>query len=101
MKILSTPNPLCDLDALSGWLKAPRVPVLLADESPGAELLLACLRREAIDFIYNGGSAPGSLRRVLPTALFTMGDGDTIYLSGFCSLRQAERLFRVDRIRLC
>jgi predicted DNA-binding transcriptional regulator YafY len=63
-----------------------------------AELQRAIAQRRAILLVYQGAEEQTPNRRVVRPLLLE-GHGSHWYLHAFCTLRQAERLFRVDRIQ--
>lgn len=87
-------------DAASPWAAEDRQPVLLSDESPLAEFILAMLQKRPIQFVYWGGSAPGERRSVLVTEVFQIQQDGPVYAEGYCLRRRAERVFRLDRVEL-
>jgi len=83
---------------LLAWLKAVRSPVFESDDPVLKNLIAAVLRQEPVEFCYWGGSEPGSERRVTPGLVFRVQDFPGHYLAGYCHLRQAERVFSVERM---
>ena len=82
------------------WEARHRIPVLLADESPVAQFVLAGLRGKPIEFVYWGGSEPGRVRKIRITDIFRLDESGPVYVEGFCFMRQATRVFRLDRVSL-
>jgi hypothetical protein len=80
------------------WLLKPRLPVLFSEHPIALQLIRASLKGNSVRFIYMGGSTAGRTRKVSPAFLFTFEDDQSIYIYGFCHERQANRIFRVDRI---
>ncbi len=89
-----------DDDPLQNWLGRPHLPVLVLDEEPGAQIILAMLHRAAVAFTYYGGSTPGKLRTVRPSEVFRLEEDGPVYVRAWCEIRRAERTFRLDRARL-
>ena len=87
-------------DWLLEWRKLPRFPVTGSDDPLTATLLAAATHGRALPLYYYGGSQPGRLRRFSPELVFRHEDARHTYVSGFCHLRAAPRILRVDRIRL-
>lgn len=85
---------------LHEWADLPRIPVA-EPEGPVIRELLAHARRGApLALFYQGGAQPGRLRRFSPELVFRHARGRHTYVSGFCHLRGAPRILRVDRIGL-
>lgn len=102
---------------LDAWQGLPRVP-LVREQFPqfGKDRqvewfhasLITCRIREgrSFDFLYQGGSEPGTWRNVLPVLLFTVPaqsespdlTREPVYLLAHCLKRNAVRTFRLDRI---
>ncbi len=103
-----------DEDALAAWRRLPMQPIIaMADldfnssDFPTAVWILIRLSNpEAfLEFFYNGGTEPGSRRRVLPAILYHKIQDPALphpplYLLGWCTQRNAPRNFRVDRISI-
>lgn len=87
-------------ELLARWKRSPRIPVLETDDPTLARLIEAAETGRDLAFRYFGGTDPGALRQVSPGLVFRIVDFPEFYLSGFCHTRQAERVFRVDRIEL-
>lgn len=87
-------------DPLEDWLERPHLPVWIVDEEPGAQIMLAMLKRVAVQFCYLGGSTPGEVRTVRPLEVFRVRPEGPIYVRAWCEVQQAERTFRLDRIGL-
>ena len=82
------------------WAIEPRWPVLVSDQSPAAEFILAMLRHESVEFVYWGGSTPGATRRAIPLRMFTIGESAVVYAQSWCLTRKADRVFRMDNVEL-
>lgn len=87
-------------DWLLAWKNLPRHPVTSSDHPLTATLLRAAADGRAVALYYHGGSQPGRLRRFSPELVFRPEGLRHDYVSGFCHLRQAPRVLRVDRIAL-
>jgi predicted DNA-binding transcriptional regulator YafY len=86
-----------DLAALA-WALRARIPVLDSEDPTVRWVLRAMVAREKIGVVYLGGSDPGRRREISPGFVFELGDDGPVYVSGFCHMRQEERVFRVDRL---
>jgi hypothetical protein len=84
--------------ALIQWLLMPRIPVLASADPVVRCFIAAALARRKVEFIYFGGSTPGTRRLVSPGLVFRVAAIGPVYVSGFCHLRQEERVFRLDRV---
>jgi hypothetical protein len=85
-------------ETLFYWLARPRNPVL-ASGDPLARLFIAgMLTGKPVEFIYIGGSKPGSPRRVNVSLVFQHEPKGRIYVSGYCPERSANRVFALDLI---
>jgi len=58
----------------------------------------AMLSGEPVEFIYVGGSKPGSPRKVSVSLVFQHEPAGRIYVSGYCTERSANRVFALDLI---
>ena len=85
---------------LGDWRLCTRVPVFESVHPTAQRLILAALRHELLTIRYWGGSTPGVVRSVSSGLVFQAGGYGPMYLSGYCHLRQQERVFRVDRVEL-
>jgi predicted DNA-binding transcriptional regulator YafY len=85
---------------LADWRQAHWVPVTESVHPTAQRLILAAARHEMLTLRYWGGSTPGRIRRVSPTSVFQLGGCGPLYLSGYCHLRRAERVFNVGRVEL-
>ena len=80
------------------WLARPRNPVLASDDPMARMFIEGMLKGEAVEFIYLGGSTPGSLRKVSISLVFQHEPEGRIYVSGYCPERSANRVFARDLI---
>ncbi len=99
------PPPTADRPTRSGpwlgdWRRGPWVPVQQSVHPTAQRLILAALRHEMLSLRYWGGSTPGRERSVSPALVFQLGGRGPLYLAGYCHLRRAERVFRVERAEL-
>ena len=85
---------------LEKWKRATREPVTESADTTLCRLVSAVENARAMDIVYYGGSTPGARRRISPGLCFRVQGFNGIYLSGYCHLRNAERVFRVDLIEL-
>ena len=80
------------------WLIKPRNPVL-ASENPLTKMFIeGMLTGEPVDFIYVGGSKPGSRRKVNVSLVFQHEPDGRVYVAGYCEEREANRVFALDLV---
>ena len=87
-------------DWLREWDALPRQPVRESHDLIVLACLAAANEGKALALYYHGGCTPGRLRRFSPELVFQLPDHESRYVSGYCHLRQAPRIFRIDRISL-
>jgi hypothetical protein len=87
-------------DELDDWRRSSRRSASDSDHTLCRELKSAIREARWLEFIYIGGTTPGNKRRVKPLELFKVDGYTEVYLRAYCSTRQEERIFRLDRIRL-
>ena len=87
-------------DWLREWNALPRLPVRASRDRVIAHSLAMAAAGQPMSFYYHGGHSPGRLRKVSPELVFRLPGHDHAYLSGYCHLRHAPRVFRIDRISL-
>ena len=58
------------------------------------------MRNEMLSLRYWGGSTPGQRRHISPGVVFQLGGRGPLYVAGYCHLRRAERVFRVDCVEM-
>ena len=80
------------------WLARPRNPVLASEDPLTRMFIRAMLKDEQVEFIYVGGSKPGSPRTVNVSLVFQHEPDGRIYVSGYCRERAANRVFALDLI---
>ena len=85
---------------LEAWRSQFREPVLFSDDPHEWRFIEAMWLQEPLVFRYWGGSTPGALRRIVPRRLFRAAGFRPLYFTGWCPLRQEERVFRADRAHL-
>jgi len=85
-------------ETLFYWLAQPRNPVLASDDPLALMFIEAMLKNEPVEFIYIGGSKPGSPRKVNVSLIFQHEPEGRIYISGYCPERSANRVFALDLI---
>jgi predicted DNA-binding transcriptional regulator YafY len=85
---------------LADWREVQRVPIFKSVHPTAQRLILAAGRQEMLTLRYWGGSTPGGERKVSPTSVFQIGGYGPLYLCGYCHVRRAERVFRVERVEL-
>jgi len=80
------------------WLVQPRNPVLASDDPLANMFIEAMLTGEPVEFIYVGGSKPGSPRKVNVSLVFQHETAGRIYIAGYCPERSSNRVFALDLI---
>jgi len=80
------------------WLAQPRNPVLAFDDILTIMFIEAMLTGKPVEFIYVGGSKPGSPRMVNVSLIFRHEPTGRIYVAGYCPERAANRVFALDLI---
>jgi hypothetical protein len=80
------------------WLVRPRHPILASDDPLARLFIQAMLMGEPVEFIYIGGSKPGSARKIHVSLVFQHELKGRIYVSGYCFERAAHRVFALDLI---
>ncbi|MFX1487300.1 MAG: WYL domain-containing protein, partial [Promethearchaeota archaeon] len=87
-------------DELDDWRRASRRSASDSDHTLCRELKVAIQEAQWLEIVYMGGTTPGEKRLVRPLELFKVDGYTDVYLRAYCSTRQEERVFRLDRIRL-
>jgi predicted DNA-binding transcriptional regulator YafY len=85
---------------LADWRRVRWMPVYESVHPTAQRLILAAMRNEKILLRYWGGNTPGRLRSVSPGVVFQVCGRGPLYVAGYCHLRRAERVFRVDRVKI-
>jgi len=85
-------------EGLFYWLARPRNPVLASDDPLARMFIEAMLKNEPVQFVYIGGSKPGSPRTVNVSLVFQHEAEGRIYVSGYCPERASNRIFALDLI---
>lgn len=80
------------------WRDLPRTPIARSDDPLTDSLCRAAAHRRHVAILYDGGPEPGSPRRIAPLGVFEVEGYRGVYVLAFCTKRQAERTFRLDRI---
>ncbi len=80
------------------WLARPRNPVFASSDPLAKMFIKAMFSGKPTNFIYAGGSAPGSPRVVQVSLVFQHEPDDRIYVAGYCPERAANRFFALDLI---
>lgn len=80
------------------WMMSAKNPVLASDDPIVRMFLAAAIKGERVNFFYLAGSEPGKLRTVSPASVFQHDPEGVIYVAGYCHQRQANRVFRLDRV---
>jgi len=89
---------LCPPERLLYWLIKPRNPILASHDPLARMLIEGMLKNEPVQFIYLGGSKPGSPRKVIISQVFQHGPDGRVYVAGYCQERAANRVFALDLI---
>jgi predicted DNA-binding transcriptional regulator YafY len=79
-------------------LVRPRHPVLASDAPLINMFVQAMLIEKAVEFVYVGGSKPGSPRKVNASLVFRHDPEGRIYVAGYCQERASNRVFALDLI---
>ena len=85
-------------ETLFYWLARPRNPVVASHDPLARMFIEGMLTGKPVEFIYIGGSKPGSPRRVNVSLVFQHEPEGRIYVSGYCAERAANRVFALDLI---
>ncbi|HEX5221608.1 MAG TPA: WYL domain-containing protein [Verrucomicrobiae bacterium] len=85
---------------LADWRQLSWTPVYDSVHPTAQRLILAALRNEMLSLRYWGGSTPGRERYISPAVVFQLRGRGPLYVAGYCHLRRAERVFRVDRVEI-
>jgi predicted DNA-binding transcriptional regulator YafY len=80
------------------WLARPRHPVLASDDPLINLFVQAMLIEKTVEFVYVGGSKPGSPRKVNVSLVFRHEPEGRIYIAGYCQERASNRVFALDLI---
>jgi hypothetical protein len=80
------------------WLARPRNPVLSSDDPLAMMFIESMLAGKPVEFIYVGGSKPGSPRKVIVSLVFQHEPEGRIYVAGYCPERAANRVFALDLV---
>ncbi len=96
----ATAGPMRDGPWLADWRQARRVKVRESVHPVAQRLILAASRHELMVLRYWGGSTPGRERYISPLVVFQLDGSGSLYLSAFCHLRRAERVFNLGRMEL-
>jgi len=86
------------LEKLFYWLIQPRTPVLASDNPLANIFIEAMMTNEPVEFIYVGGSKPGSPRKVNVSLVFQHKPEGRIYVAGYCRERSANPVFVLNLI---
>lgn len=87
-------------ESLQQWREADQVRVQTSRDPLAKLLLEACRTGDRVDIIYFGGSTPGASRVICPRRLFRVKGYGSIYVEAYCRTREADRIFRLDKIKL-
>lgn len=75
-----------------------REPVFDSDDPQVRRMIAAAWQRGTVEFGYCGGSAPGSVHRVIPDAVFSLSGSTKIYVESDCHLCSECLVFRLNRV---
>lgn len=92
------PGNFIEDDEWAWWQNLKRTLLSASDDPFAATLIQAAARRSNIRIVYSGGSEAGGSRVISPLGVFTVDGYEGIYVSALCHRRNAERVFRLDRI---
>ena len=92
------PGDFIEDDEWNWWRNLPRTLLSASDDPFAMALIQAAARRSDIRIVYSGGSEAGGSRVISPLGVFTVEGYQGIYVSALCHRRNAERVFRLDRI---
>jgi len=87
-------------DELDDWESARRRKTYDSDHVLCRELNAAAQEGRWLNIVYMGGTTPGNKRRIKPLELFKVDGYDEVYLRAYCSTREEERTFSLEKIRL-
>ena len=85
-------------ERLFDWLIKPRDPILGSGDPLTRMFIEGMLKNEPVDFIYVGGSKPGSPRTVNVSLVFQLEEEGRVYVAGYCRERAANRVFALDLV---
>lgn len=85
-------------DNWAWWRNLPRTLLTESSDPFAAVLIQAAARRGRVTIHYSGGSNPGATRLISPLGGFTVEGYDGVYVTAICHERNAESVFRLDRI---
>jgi predicted DNA-binding transcriptional regulator YafY len=80
------------------WTARPGNPVLASNDDPANMFIQAMVTGEPVQFIYFGGSEPGTTRSVKVSLVFQHEAEGRDHVSGYCPERSANRVFALDLI---
>jgi hypothetical protein len=80
------------------WLIKPRNPILCSDDPLARMLIERMLTGEPVQFIYVGGSKPGSPRKLNVFLVFQYEAEGKAYVAGYCPERETNRGFALDLV---
>ena len=78
------------------WLSRPRIPVLKSNDPLTRVFIESMVTENSAQFIYVGGSKPGSARSIRVSLVFQHEVGGRIYIAGYCEERRSNRIFALD-----
>jgi hypothetical protein len=85
-------------DYLESFNYRSRKIVSHSDEPKINHLIQLSLKRSPTNIVYSGGSDSGSVREIIPEKVTKIDGFNEYYLEAWCNVRNAERLFRIDRL---
>ncbi|MGP8202109.1 MAG: hypothetical protein ACLQU4_21690 [Limisphaerales bacterium] len=80
------------------WIARPRNPVLACNDDLTNMFIEAMVTGEAVEFVYFGGSKPGTTRSLKVSLVFQHEPEGRVYVSGYCPERSGNRVFSLDLI---
>ena len=85
--------------SLASWKKSEKRYLRESHDPQVKQLIDAASDGELLEISYDGGSRPGSLRKILPKDVFYVPDFGN-YVSAYDYLRHEDRTFRLSRLRV-
>jgi predicted DNA-binding transcriptional regulator YafY len=85
--------------SLASWKKSEKRYLRDSNDPQVKQLIDAASDGEFLEISYDGGSRPGSIRKILPKDVFYVPDFGN-YVSAYDYLRHEDRTFRLSRIRV-
>jgi predicted DNA-binding transcriptional regulator YafY len=87
-------------EELTGWRQELKTKVSFSHHCVTQQLIEAAEEDIMVSIYYHGGRECGRFRKFSPEFVFRTPNSLATYVTGFCHLRKAHRVFRTDRISL-